>query len=1000
MKKVSAVIYIFLLSFVIGLSYSTWVYNYKIETDASFDFKKVGGKIDNYLDSATTPYASFTSLEGAIRSAETYPNQTVKMYLTTGSFIDVSNQNITLKSWMQLYMPYEGRTCDISSDSEVSSLKNTFIDTTTALIKQYNVSGFNFYNSTLTIESGSSVTIGGQYQECGVGNYYSQISLDNNSSITVSGTLTCNGYIKEINNNNIDQESNINYLNADQIDNSSDVNRYINVLSGGTIFIPLALYDAGGSMGVLTGLNDAGVFPINTFDFPNVQTFLKVNAGATFNSKARLIRKSGTTTVPINQPVTVIKPSSSSVSSLMTLNSGYVSFEYCPLNPGFTKKDASKTYLTINGDVSLGYLSLQVTVSSVTQTISTADVFLPFSYKFRIYIATNGIFNTNSYDIKFLPGSLLKILKGGLFSLSSNLIAYKSSSLSGISTSYPTHYDDATIIVCGTFRANNGSNVGAHFKTLSSDASAALDFTSVNQNSLNASSPESMSSTMIKIYSSGDFFDETTGSITSLLVKAGVVINSNYNSNNQYFWERNGGIKSYTLSIVVNNINNYEYPLVGYQVYKYDANDNETILTTEGVYETINKEFILAEEESYKIISLDRAESTVFTKQSGSNYSFTSGQKYLIQGDTEVSIYPGEGILIRCSVSNASGAGGATHKIYEKTNGSYYQIASFNGPTTSLDVAVKKGATIKYWVKLGTQNVIDYSTGDHYKFSGIVNKTSATSTNDVADGTRLTTNSENSGKYSEVSNIQDSCTIHQLITKGGCLLPTSRILMSDGSYKLAGDVKLGDIVMSFDHEEGYLKPTPIIINDDIDKEADYYNVIHLVFENGNETDFVYEHGFFDRTFNKYVYLTEANSKEYIGHEFVYFKDKDSNFELTKLVGVQIDTKFVQVCSPATANSLNIVSDNMLSIAGGLTGLFNIFEYDNETLKFDEKLMQLDIEKYGLLSYDYFKNYFPQEVYNLLPCKYMAISIEKGLITWEIIEQYVEHWGDQLLDNID
>ena len=188
------------------------------------------------------------------------------------------------------------------------------------------------------------------------------------------------------------------------------------------------------------------------------------------------------------------------------------------------------------------------------------------------------------------------------------------------------------------------------------------------------------------------------------------------------------------------------------------------MLTTKDLFESESKSFILEKGESYKVISLDRADSTEFTKQNNSAYSFVSGNKYAIKGDTEITINSGEGILIRCSVSGVSGSGGAVHKVYEKTSGSYNLIGTFNAINKN-DVAVKKGATVKYWIKLGMQNFLQYSTKDHYLFKGIVDKTSAVTKNEMSDGTKLTTKSESGGKYSEVSNVQAECTIHQLIIK-------------------------------------------------------------------------------------------------------------------------------------------------------------------------------------------------------------------------------------------
>lgn len=236
------------------------------------------------------------------------------------------------------------------------------------------------------------------------------------------------------------------------------------------------------------------------------------------------------------------------------------------------------------------------------------------------------------------------------------------------------------------------------------------------------------------------------------------------------------------------------------------------------------------------------------------------------------------------------------------------------------------------------------------------------------------------------------------IVNNNCLLPTALVLMADRTYKQAGLIKTGDMVMSFNHKTGILEPNVVIGNDDISKPAQVYDVVHLEFSNDMSTDFIDEHGYFDVTLNKYVYLHIDDAKEYIGHEFVTI-DGSLGIKTVKLVLVSIVKTFTTLCSPATANSLNIIADGILSIAGGLTGLFNIFDYDSKTFAFDKEKMQADIQEYGLLTYKDFERFFPKEIYDLLPCKYLNVSVGKGLITWDIFEGYVKKWKDQLMENM-
>ncbi len=235
-------------------------------------------------------------------------------------------------------------------------------------------------------------------------------------------------------------------------------------------------------------------------------------------------------------------------------------------------------------------------------------------------------------------------------------------------------------------------------------------------------------------------------------------------------------------------------------------------------------------------------------------------------------------------------------------------------------------------------------------------------------------------------------------SSGSCVLPTTLVLMADGSYKQAGLIEKGDVVISFNHETAKLEPNVIIVNAHKDEVAKDCNVLHLSFENGVETGLVYKHGYFDLDLNKYVYLSIDNYQNFIGHRFVYV-DANLNRSEVKLLSGKVSRMYTKVVSPVTAKHLDLVIDNMLGLSSSLDGLFNIFEYDPSTLAFDADKMKRDIDKYGLLDYEYFKDYFPKEIYDLLPCKYLGVSIGKGLITWDIIKSYISKWKDQLMENM-
>ena len=223
-----------------------------------------------------------------------------------------------------------------------------------------------------------------------------------------------------------------------------------------------------------------------------------------------------------------------------------------------------------------------------------------------------------------------------------------------------------------------------------------------------------------------------------------------------------------------------------------------------------------------------------------------------------------------------------------------------------------------------------------------------------------------------------------------CLLPDTLITMANGTYKQVKDVKSGDMVRIFNHESGQLDEAPILFND-YDEKA-WYNVINLEFNNGKDVKVVSEHGFFDLTLNKYVYITENNYKDYIGHEF-YTTSLDKEKGSTILQNAYITNEYTEVYSPVSSYHLNYFTEDLLSMPGATECFANVFPYDSE-LKYDEVVMADYIEKYGLFTYDDFKDYIPYEFYSAFPAQYLKIQIGKGVITFDdilsLINRYKEY----------
>ena len=211
----------------------------------------------------------------------------------------------------------------------------------------------------------------------------------------------------------------------------------------------------------------------------------------------------------------------------------------------------------------------------------------------------------------------------------------------------------------------------------------------------------------------------------------------------------------------------------------------------------------------------------------------------------------------------------------------------------------------------------------------------------------------------------------------GCVSFDTLVLMADGTYKKAGDIEIGDQVLAFNHYTGKVVPAVIAFND-IDK-VDDYNIIHLVFSNGKKIKIASEHGFFDVDLKRYVYITETNYQNFIGHHFLEISNNTKR--IVTLTDAYAKIEHIGVCSPGTAKYFNIITNDRLSITGGLPGLFNYFDLDDDFTINREK-MEKDIERYGLFDYSHYSSYRSRDAFDAFNIKYLKISRGKGLITEE------------------
>lgn len=231
-----------------------------------------------------------------------------------------------------------------------------------------------------------------------------------------------------------------------------------------------------------------------------------------------------------------------------------------------------------------------------------------------------------------------------------------------------------------------------------------------------------------------------------------------------------------------------------------------------------------------------------------------------------------------------------------------------------------------------------------------------------------------------------------------CVAECSMITLADGSQKAVEDLTGEEMLLVWNMLTGEFDSAPIVFIDS-DPES-YYEVINLYFSDGTTVKVISEHAFWDINLNKYVYL-RSDAAQYIGHWFnKQTIDENGNMVYTQvqLTNVVVQQEYTSAWSPVTYGHLCYYVNGMLSMPGGITGLINIFEVDPETMTIDQEAYLEDIEEYGLFTYEEFNALcpIPEAVFNAFGGQYLKVSLGKGLITWEELEnlilRYSEFWN--------
>ncbi len=230
-----------------------------------------------------------------------------------------------------------------------------------------------------------------------------------------------------------------------------------------------------------------------------------------------------------------------------------------------------------------------------------------------------------------------------------------------------------------------------------------------------------------------------------------------------------------------------------------------------------------------------------------------------------------------------------------------------------------------------------------------------------------------------------------------CVAPGTLITLADGSQKAVEQLTGDESLLVWNLFTGNFDTAPIIFIDN--EPMQLYKVINLTFSDNTTVKVISEHGFWDCNLSQYVYLNE-NAELYIGHWFnkqISNTDGSLTWTRVQLIDVTINEEYTTAWSPVTYGHLCYYVNGMLSMPGGISGLFNIFDVDSETLTINHEAYLADIEEYGLFTYEEFNNLFPVsiEIFDAFQAKYFKVAIGKGLLSYEKIEYLLNRYAEFL-----
>ena len=229
----------------------------------------------------------------------------------------------------------------------------------------------------------------------------------------------------------------------------------------------------------------------------------------------------------------------------------------------------------------------------------------------------------------------------------------------------------------------------------------------------------------------------------------------------------------------------------------------------------------------------------------------------------------------------------------------------------------------------------------------------------------------------------------------GCLVPGSLIRLADGTDKAVEDITEEDELLVWDSLRGKTDSAKVLFNEHGEKASK--EVVTLGFSDGTSVEFLDDHGFFDVTLGKYVYMhNEADSKIYIGHKFLKINEDGKTHKVVKLLQVLAEIKETEFHSPCTIRHLCFYVNGILTIPGNTHPFVNTFKVNKKTYAYDPNDMIKCLRKYGYFTANDFAEYLPAEMFYAFQGEFLKVKIEKGETSMEEILALINRYAPYLM----